>query len=142
MAVGDTMFVESIGREQGETIMSFLHESDAPMRAAQIRVLGGAIARVAPSETAFAHRDSPIMLNLASFYLGPEDLPVRQDWLHRFAAAMRQIDDGAYIGFLGDEDSSQVRRAYPPETWARLTELKRRYDPENLLHRNQNVPPG
>jgi len=36
----------------------------------------------------------------------------------------------------------QVRRAYPPVTWERLSELKRRYDPENLLHRIQNIVPA
>ena len=55
---------------------------------------------------------------------------------------MRQVDDGAYAGFLNEEDSAQVHRAYPPETWARLSELKRRYDPENLLRRNQNIAPA
>jgi FAD/FMN-containing dehydrogenase len=141
-AVGDTMFVESVGPAEAETILHFLRDSDAPMRAAQVRVLGGAMGRVAPDATAFAHRYSPIMLNLASFYVGPQDLPVRQEWLKRFAAAMRQNDGGAYAGFLSEEDSAQVRRAYPETTWARLAELKRRYDPENLLHRNQNIVPA
>jgi len=54
---------------------------------------------------------------------------------------MRQSDEGAYAGFLSEEDSAQVRRAYPPVTWERLRELKRRYDPENLLRRDQNVLP-
>ena len=140
-AVGDTMFVESIGVAEAETILRFLRESDAPVRTAQVRVLGGAMGRVAPDATAFAHRYSPIMLNLASFYLGPQDMPARQEWLKHFAAAMRQNDGGAYAGFLSEEDSAQVRRAYPETTWARLAELKRRYDPENLLHRNQNITP-
>ena len=141
LALGDTMFVESIGPEQARTILRFLHDSDAPVRVAQVRALGGAMARVAPEATAFAHRRSPIMVNLASFYLGPDDLPVRKDWLRRFAEAMRQGDDGAYAGFLTEEDSAQVRRAYPGATWERLSELKRRYDPENLLCRNQNITP-
>lgn len=47
----------------------------------------------------------------------------------------------AYAGFLIAEDSAQVHRAYPEATWAPLSELKRRYDPENLLRRNQNITP-
>ena len=51
------------------------------MRVAQLRVLGGAMARVPVDATAFAHRDSRIMVNVASFYDGPDDMPTRQAWV-------------------------------------------------------------
>jgi FAD/FMN-containing dehydrogenase len=58
------------------------------------------------------------------------------------AAALHQGDDGAYVNFLGDEGPERVRQAYPGPTWDRLVEVKRRYDPDNLFRRNQNIPPG
>ncbi len=112
-AVGHTMFLDHIDHNAAETILEHLQASDASLRVAQLRVLGGAMARVPVEATAFAHRRSAIMANVASFYEGPADKPVRQGWVDQFAAALHQSDDGAYVGFLTDEDPAQVRQAYP-----------------------------
>jgi FAD/FMN-containing dehydrogenase len=141
-AVGHTMFVDTIGRAEAETIVKYLRASDAPMRAAQLRVLGGAMGRVPVEATAFAHRQSRIMVNLAAFYDGPKDRAVRQAWVDDFAAALDQGDSGAYVNFIGDEGGARVRDAYPGPTWERLAAIKRRYDPTNLFHLNQNIPPA
>ena len=141
-AVGRTMFVDSIGRDVAETIVEHLEASDATMRVAQLRVLGGAMARVPVEATAFAHRSSKIMVNLAAFYEGPEDRAVREVWVDDFASVLRQRDAGAYVGFLTDEGQARVRSAYPGSTWDRLAEVKARYDPTNLFRLNQNVPPA
>jgi hypothetical protein len=142
MAVGHTMFVEAIGQDVAETIVGRLEASDASMRVAQIRVLGGAMARVPAEATAFAHRDKRIMVNVAAFYEGPEDREVRRAWVGDFADTLDQGDAGAYVNFLGDEGQARVRDAYPGRTWERLAAIKRRYDPTNLFRLNQNVPPG
>ncbi len=142
LAVAETMFIDRVDRDTAATIMAFLTGSDASLRVAQLRVLGGAMARVPADATAFAHRASRIMVNLAAFYDGEDDRPMRQAWLDEFAAALRQDDRGAYVNFLGDEGETRVRDAYPGATWDRLAAIKRRYDPENLFHRNQNVPPA
>jgi FAD/FMN-containing dehydrogenase len=52
-----------------------------------------------------------------------------------------QQRDGAYVNFLADEPQ-RIRDAYPGRTWDRLAAIKRRYDPDNLFHRNQNIPPA
>ena len=141
-AVGTTMFVDTVDREVAGTILRHLEASDAAIRAAQLRVLGGAMARVPAEATAFAHRHSRIMVNLAAFYDGPADKARRQAWVDDFAAALRQGDPGAYVNFLADEGPEAVRRAYPGPTWDRLIEVKRRYDPDNLFRLNQNIPPS
>jgi FAD/FMN-containing dehydrogenase len=141
-AVGHTMFVDTIDHAVAETIFDHLQASDATMRVAQLRVLGGAMARVPAQATAFAHRDSRIMVNLAAFYDGPADQAVRQAWVDDFAAALRQDDSGAYVNFLGDEGQARVRQAYPGSTWDRLMAIKARYDPTNLFRLNQNIPPA
>jgi hypothetical protein len=108
----------------------------------QLRALGGAMARVPVEATAFAHRHSRIMANVAAFYEGPADRDRRQAWVDGAAAALQQGDEGAYVNFLGDEGPERVRRAYPGSTWDRLVEVKRRYDPGNLFRRNHNIPPA
>jgi FAD/FMN-containing dehydrogenase len=140
-AVARTMFVDRIDHGAAETIMRCLTASDAAMRVAQLRVLGGAMARVPADATAFAHRRSRIMVNVAAFYNGPEDRPAREAWVADFAAALNQGDSGAYVNFLTNEGEEQVRAAYPESTWNRLAAIKARYDPTNLFHLNHNIPP-
>jgi FAD/FMN-containing dehydrogenase len=139
-AVAQTMFLDHIDLQAAETILGHLQASDASLRVAQLRVLGGAMARTDPEATAFAHRGSAIMANVASFYDGPADKPVRQGWVDQFSAALHQSGDGAYVGFLTDNDPARVRQAYPGSTWDRLVQIKARYDPTNLFHHNHNIP--
>ncbi|MDQ3411231.1 MAG: BBE domain-containing protein, partial [Chloroflexota bacterium] len=124
------------------TMMERLAASDASVRGAQLRILGGAMSRVPADATAFAHRSSRVMINIAAFYDGAADRPRRVAWVAELAGALRQGDDGAYVNFLGDEGSDRVHAAYPGATWARLAEVKARYDSSNLFRRNQNVPPA
>lgn len=140
--VGHTMFVDRIDRHVAGTILEYLQACDAPMRVAQLRVLGGVMRHVPIEATAFAHRQSRIMVNLAAFYIGPQDKNLRQAWVTDFAAALYQGNAGAYVNFLGDEGEQRVRAAYPKSTWDRLRTIKARYDPTNLFRLNQNIPPA
>lgn len=141
-ATAVNLLVNRIGKSEAETIVGYLEESDASLRVCQIRVLGGALGRVQPSATAYAHRKSPIMLNLAAFYDGEADRPVKQAWVADFMKALHQGDDGAYVNFVADEGPARTRAAYPGETWDRLRQVKRAYDPQNLFRLNQNIPPA
>ena len=142
VASARNMFVDTIGHAEAELILERLRASTAMMAAAQLRILGGAMARVPVDATAFAHRQSKIMVNLAAIYGSPDEAPVHEEWVTEFAAALRQSDTGAYVNFVGDEGEQAVRAAYPGETWDRLGAIKRRYDPGNLFRLNQNIPPG
>jgi FAD/FMN-containing dehydrogenase len=141
-ALAQTMFVDTVDQGVAETIMKHIEASDASVRVAQLRVLGGAMARVPADATAFAHRSSRIMVNVAAFWEGPEDKPVRQAWVEDFASALHQRDTGAYVGFLGNEGEARVRDAYPGATFDRLAAVKAKYDPTNLFRLNQNIPPA
>ncbi len=141
MAVARTMFMNRVDGQTAGAIVDALRQSDAPMRVVQLRVLGGAMSRVSPDATAFAHRNSRILVSIAAFYSGPEDKPRRESWVANTAAVMDQGDTGAYVGFLGNEGQARVRAAYPGSTWNRLAAIKAKYDPGNLFQRNQNVAP-
>ena len=83
------------------------------MRVAQIRVLGGAMARVDPDATAFAHRDRQIMVNVAVVLRGRRTTrPRREAWVTDLAAALHQRD-GAYVNFLADEGRGRHPRRVP-----------------------------
>ena len=140
-AVSVNMHIDHVDRGAATTIVEFLGKSDATLRAAQLRVLGGAMARVPSDATAYAHRSSRIMVNLAAFYEGADDKAPKEAWLRDFAAALDQGDPAVYCNFMSDEGPERVRQAYPGSTWDRLVEIKRRYDPTNLFRLNQNVTP-
>jgi FAD/FMN-containing dehydrogenase len=136
-----TMLVDAVDGDATEAVVQHLEASTALLPVVQLRVLGGAMARVPADATAFAHRASRFMVNVAAVYQHPEEAEVHQAWVDRLAARLRHGDARAYVNFLGDEGQGRVREAYPGATWERLAAVKRRYDPTNLFHRNQNIPP-
>jgi FAD/FMN-containing dehydrogenase len=142
VAVSRTMFVDSVGLGAAETIVERIQASDAMMSATQIRVLGGAVARVPADATAYAHRNSRIMVNVAAMYQSPAERPKHAAWVDGLSDELLQGDQGAYVGFLADVGEERVRAAYPGPTWDRLREIKRRYDPDNVFRLNQNIPPA
>jgi FAD/FMN-containing dehydrogenase len=137
-----SMFVDTVDRSAAESIVDHLQASTAPMAVAQLRVLGGAMARVPAEATAFAHRASRIMVTVAALYNQTDEAAEHEAWVTGLAAALRQRDAGVYVNFLDNEGETRVRAAYPGPTWDRLAAIKRRYDPTNLFRLNQNIPPA
>ena len=88
LAVARTLFVDEIDRGVAERILAELGASTAQMPVAQLRVLGGAMARVPADATAFAHRASRIMVNVAAIYATPDEEPTHEAWVTAFAAAL------------------------------------------------------
>lgn len=146
LAAGKNMFFDRVDRRVAKTIIDRTEEhvrtASPQMAGAQLRVLGGAMARVPADATAFAHRSSRIMVNLFSIYGAPEEAPAHEAWIAKFGDALKQGDKGVYVNFLDDEGEERIRAAYPGRTWDRLREVKRRYDPGNFFRLNQNIPPG
>ena len=142
MGATRTMFMNTVDESVGKTILAYLEDSDAFMRVTQIRALGGAMARVPAEATAFAHRSSRLMTNVAAVFMHPEAREKYEAWVGDFAAALRQDDAGVYVNFLAGEGLDGVRAAYPGATWDRLTATKRQYDPDNFFRLNQNIPPA
>ncbi|HEY3010322.1 MAG TPA: FAD-binding oxidoreductase [Micromonosporaceae bacterium] len=141
VSVNRTFFVDSVDGTTADTILDHIGASSAMMSVAQLRVLGGAVARVPNDSTAYAHRGRRVMANVAALYQNPDDRAMHEAWANDFAAALR-TRDGAYVNFLADEGADRVREAYPGTTWDRLAAVKARYDPTNLFRRNQNIPPA
>ena len=144
-AAARTLFLDAVDRELAGRILGELEDhhrtSGAIMTVAQLRVLGGAMARIPRDATAFAHRASRILVALASLVPTAEQLPDHVAWVERLAASIRQADAGVYVNFVNEEGPERVRAAYPGATWDRLVDVKRRYDPTNVFRRNQNIPP-
>ncbi len=139
---GTNFFTDALAPADAATILEQLHQSTAMMKAVQLRVLGGALARVPNDATAFAHRDRRLFVNIAAMYMDPAETDTHDAWVAGLADSLGRGEAGGYIGFLGEEDEGTVRAAYPGPAWDRLRELKHRYDPDNLFRLNHNVPPA
>jgi hypothetical protein len=142
IASGRSMFLDAVDTDVAAEILDRLRTSTALMSVAQLRVLGGAMARVPADATAFAHRTSRIMATVAAISATVEEVPAHEAWVTDFAAALRPADPGVYVNFLADEGEERVRAAYPGPTWDRLAGIKQRYDPDNLFRLNQNIRPA
>jgi FAD/FMN-containing dehydrogenase len=104
--------------------------------------LGGAVARVGELDTAVGHRSAALNCAVDAVWDDPGESEPSIRWVEETWAALRPYRTGVYVNELGDEGPDRVREAYHPSAWARLRTLKQRYDPENVFHLNQNVPPA
>ncbi|HUG85124.1 MAG TPA: FAD-binding protein [Euzebya sp.] len=144
-AAVETLFLDRVDHRTASTIMACLDRTPAPMAVVQLRVLGGAVSRVPGDATAYAHRDRRIMVNVAAMDFGAADAPPdatdHRPWVTATAQALAPDGSGRYVNFVGSEGHDQARAAFPGSTWDRLARIKQRYDPDNLLRHNVNVPP-
>jgi FAD/FMN-containing dehydrogenase len=102
---------------------------------------GGAIAARSDDDSAFSHRDILVEFVASAAWTDPDEDDQRITAARRYGAALEPFASGVYVNVLGDEGEAGVRRAYPADKLARLAALKRRYDPDNLFHLNQNIRP-
>lgn len=118
-------------------------ELSSPFNQVLVRRMGGAISDVAPDATAFRFRAADYCLTIAAGWDGGDDDP-HVAWCRRSWDRMQPWScGGSYVNHLAaDEGPERVRQAYGPATWARLVALKRRYDPTNTFHLNQNIDPS
>jgi FAD/FMN-containing dehydrogenase len=138
---GTNVLIDAFAPGAAEAILEHLETATAPMAGVQLRVLGGAMARVPEDATAFAHRKANLMMNIAAMYARPEERAEHEAWASSLATALSAgTTAAAYVGFLGDDGEEGVHRAYPPATLERLARVKRQYDPDNLFRLNLNVP--
>jgi len=104
--------------------------------------INGACHRVGADETAFAFRDATFATVILDSWQDPALDAERIQWVRDYAdATAPHSEPGGYINFMAADDADRIPENYRGH-FARLTEVKRTYDPGNLFHVNQNIPPG
>jgi FAD/FMN-containing dehydrogenase len=106
--------------------------------------VGGAVRRRGASDAAFYGRHAAFLLNPEANWEDPRDDQANMRWVRACVEDMRGYSDGGrYLNFAGfqEEGDTMMRSAFGPQ-YAQLVDLKRKYDPTNLFHLNQNIPPG
>jgi FAD/FMN-containing dehydrogenase len=120
--------IVSLGRAPGGILIESLH---------------GAPKDVEPSLAAVGFREAAFNVSAMAVWLDPDLDDVRIEWARSTTAAIQPwAVSGGYVNYMqADEPIERVRSAFGPEAFERLQAVKRRYDPENVLRRNQNIPP-
>jgi len=141
-SMGTNLLLDELSTAGAETILAHLEIATAAIPVVEVRVLGGAMARVADGATAFGHRRAKLMVNISAMDHRVEERAEGEAWAASLVEALSGgVTTPAYVGFIGAGGEDDVRRAYPPATLKRLAQVKRRYDRDNLFHLNLNVAP-
>lgn len=115
--------------------------AEIPSRKNQIELafLGGAAGRILASETAFGDRCAPFILNLLGHWSDPHDDAANITWVRNLFRALRpHMKKGVYVNFMSGDENDRVSEAYH-DSWNRLLEVKKKYDPTNFFRLNQNI---
>jgi len=107
--------------------------------------LHGATNDADATSAAVGFRDAAFNLSAMAGWEDPSLDETHIGWAREMAATMEpwSLSGGGYVNYMqADEPVERVRAAFGGEAFERLRALKTRYDPENILRRNQNVPPG
>jgi FAD/FMN-containing dehydrogenase len=103
--------------------------------------MGGAVSRADEDATAFNDRGSGFTFNITAATEGPEGFAEEREWVRDFWGSLGPYHQNVYVNFLMEEGEERVREAYGPARYDRLKALKRKWDPDNLFHLNQNIRP-
>lgn len=104
---------------------------------------GGALARVDPGKTAIDERSAEWNIHYLSMWADPADDAANIGYTREFVEAMKPWTTGrVYLNFIGDEGTDRVADSYGTDTYQRMRQLKRTWDPDNVFRHNQNIPPA
>lgn len=124
-----------------DTLVSYAQRLPDPQCEIFIGMIGGAANRVPANAMAYGHRDARFVMNVHARW---DDVAQDADciaWAREFfKASAPYASAGVYINFMTEEEGERVKAAYG-DNYARLVQLKRQYDPDNLFHLNQNIAP-
>jgi FAD/FMN-containing dehydrogenase len=103
--------------------------------------INGAVHRVGPDQTAFAYRDANFATVIAGMWPDPTQNKANIQWVRDYYdATAPHSESGGYINFMAEDDQGRIKDNYRGN-YQRLVDVKRKYDPNNLFHVNQNIKP-
>jgi ribosomal protein S7 len=104
--------------------------------------VGGAMSRVPVGVTAYPQRSAHYTMNVHTRWRDPEEDDLCIGWARAlFDKAGAYALGSAYVNFMPADETDRIEKVYGPN-YQRLTEIKRRYDPDNLFRANQNIKPS
>ncbi len=127
-----------------ETVLEHAETLPAPFGQVILAPMGGAVSRTDGEAMALSVPDVPWAYFCLTMWMDPAEDDENVAWTRGLADAMRPFGLGraAFPNFIAaDEGAARLREGYGEDKYARLVELKRRWDPRNLFRLNQNIAP-
>jgi FAD/FMN-containing dehydrogenase len=137
-----TGFVRDLTDDAIETIVERFASAPSPLTFTYFTQLGNAVARRAPTATAFSHRDALCEWGCLSVWLDSADDDVNVRWTRELADAMAPHTTGAYVNQMEADETTESMRAAYGATYDRLARLKSEFDPTNMFRQNPTVRPA
>jgi FAD/FMN-containing dehydrogenase len=140
----NSVYVEDLTDEVIDVMTEHFPRKQSPGSVTLFYRLDSAYSEVDDDDTAFSGGRSPrYAVFIIALCVSPEMLPSERQWVRDFHAALAPHGvSRAYVNALGDDAEDTVRAAYGPEKYARLAQIKGRYDPNNVFHLNVNIRPA
>jgi hypothetical protein len=138
-------FMEGLSDAAIEKLVANGAARPGPMCQLLLEPMGGAIRNIADGDTALGRRDVSWCYHAIALWTDPgqEAHAAHVAWAKQLSADLDpDTTDGVYLNYTSDVGEDRVRSSYGPEKYARLVELKDKYDPTNMFHLNQNVKPS
>jgi FAD/FMN-containing dehydrogenase len=135
-------FFSELSDQAIEIMIAALERAPSELCALVLEDFHGAVTRIAPTTTAYPHREPGFNLLLISGWTDHAQTDACMAWAREtFEAISPHMADRSYTNYLSADDHDRVRQAYG-HNLERLVELKRRYDPDNLFRLNHNISPS
>jgi FAD/FMN-containing dehydrogenase len=106
----------------------------------ELDAFGGYVNSIPKDATAFVHRDALYWCHLQAHWPNQNQNESRMAWIQGFYDELKPYLEGAYIN-APDRDLPNALEEYYGSNLPRLREIKSQYDPENVFHYHQSVPP-
>jgi FAD/FMN-containing dehydrogenase len=137
-------FLAALNDAAIDTMIERFAATPSPMSGLLLEHFHGAATRVGPTETAFPHRTEGYNFLAVGEWLEASATAANVGWTRETYAAMaRHFGAGRYVNYLNADEVTEANAmsaAFGPN-WKRLHEVKRKYDPDNVFHLNQNIKP-
>jgi hypothetical protein len=137
-------FLDELADPAVDTIVAAAAVAPSPFSGVLLQPLGGAFGRVGAMETALGHRDAQWGMQVLAAWPEPERDTANRSWVRAFTDALSPwARPAGFPNFIGEAgDAAGVRSAYGAERYARLVEVKDRWDPDNVFRLNHNIVPS
>jgi FAD/FMN-containing dehydrogenase len=135
-------FVRELSDRAIDVVVEHANRMGSPLSAVVVEYYAGAAGRVGQADTAFAARAAEYDIGFMAQWTDPAEDDRHVGWARAMADALAPFSSGRYLlNFLSEDEPDTVRAVFGPN-YARLAEIKRRYDPSNFFSVNQNIRPA
>jgi FAD/FMN-containing dehydrogenase len=137
-------YIEDLTDEAIAVVVEQVPLKRSPLSYVVFQPFGGAYQDVRPDDTAFGGPRSGYGVYVLGITTTLAQLPEERNWVRSFWQALQPHTRGigSYVNAMVELDDDRIRASYGPTKYARLAEIKRRYDPDNLFHLNPNIKPS